>query len=129
MATKPCRDCNSVVSMSAETCPNCGARYPAYTVGKVCFHRYKHKVGSWVSVKVFIDGIQKVELKENETSDIFELDEGKHIVEMILCSVFNPKNSFTINVAAGVFNIINFDSGGMNSKDFLRYSISQEPFL
>lgn len=60
MPTVECKDCKKLVSPSAETCPYCGAKYPAsYIPSKVIIHRIPSFYAMTVKMIVYVDGEKK----------------------------------------------------------------------
>lgn len=77
MPTTSCKDCGSMVSITAEVCPHCGTKYPANNLSKLIIHRKRNLTNGVWKMKLHLDGIIIGELGLDKLTSI-ELTSGDH---------------------------------------------------
>jgi hypothetical protein len=126
MATVKCREreCDNMVSDTAEVCPKCGAINPARSIdATIIFRRKSSFIDIFNKMIVKADGIEKGVLK-NDNEIIFELPSGNHRIDAISSGGLpRPKGQMTIDllpartyrieaefIMEGIFHSIQFTS-------------------
>jgi len=124
---KSCKDCRSMISRNATTCPHCGAPNPLGLEGILVVRRNKRKLFFLAKMNVWLNGSLLATLKNGETTRT-KLPVGKHTLRIGLKTYSHgqlTKNEVQVNIESGETRV---EFYAITGSDDLDYSISKTTY-
>jgi hypothetical protein len=119
-----CKDCGSMISRNATTCPHCGTPNPSASEGTLVVSRNKRMLFALGKMNVWLNGNLLATLKNGEATRT-NLPAGKHTLRIGHKNFAQHKlteNEVQVNIEGGKVTRVEFDA--TTTVDRLDYSIS-----